>query len=119
GSGFGDPVLDGLLLGEQPAERLSLERARTHQLEGALHLPQPAHDVVDATRPEALLRDPETVARLAERVRERDANAGEPRFAVRSPATALVAHDGDPAHELVAGRLRRDEAHRRPPASGA
>ena len=70
GGRLGDPVLDRLLLGERAAERLALERAGAHELERALHLPEPAHDVVDPARPEPLLRDPEAVAGLAERVRD-------------------------------------------------
>ena len=65
--------------------------------------------------PEPLLRDPEAVARLAERVRERDADAGEARLAVRPPAAALVAHHRHAPHHLVAGRVGRDEDHRRAP----
>ena len=70
-----DPVLHRLLVGERPPERLPLERVGAHEVERALHLPEPAHDVVDAPRPEALLRQPERLARLAERVRERHAHA--------------------------------------------
>src|SRR5262249_60124794 len=86
---LGDPVLNRLLLRERAAERLPLERPSAHELEGALHLPEPAHDVMDPSRPEPLLRDTEAVAGLAERVRERHADAGEARLAVRPPATAF------------------------------
>src|SRR5207244_8863366 len=84
-------------------------------LEGALHLSEPAHDVVDAARPEALLRDPEAVAGLAECVRERHADPGEARLAVRPPAATLVSHDRNSADELVAGRVGWDEDHRGAP----
>ena len=69
GVAVGDPVLHGLLLGERAAERLALERVGAHQLEGALHLAEPAHHVVDAAGAEALLRDREPLADLAEGVR--------------------------------------------------
>ena len=73
--GVGNPVLDGLLLGERPAERHALVRVATHELERALHLPEPAHDVVDPPRAESLLREPERLALASERVRDRHANA--------------------------------------------
>ena len=94
----------------------SRSSARAHMSSKARCIwPEPAHDVVDPPRPEPLLRDPEAVARLAERVRERHAHAGEARLAVRPPAAALVPHHRDAAHELVAGRVGRDEDHRRAP----
>ena len=73
--GVRDPVLHRLLVGERPAERLPLERVRAHQVERALHLAEPAHDVMDAAGAEPLLGDPERIAALAERVRDRDADA--------------------------------------------
>ena len=65
GRRVGDPVLDGLLLGERGAADLALERVGAHQLERPLHLAEPAHDVVDPPGSEPLLRDPEAVAGLA------------------------------------------------------
>ena len=43
------------------------------------------------------------------------ADVGEARLAVRPPAAALVAHHRHAAHQLVAGRVGRDEDHRRAP----
>ena len=70
GGRVGDPVLHRLLVGERAAERLALERVGAHQVERALHLPEPAHHVVDPPRAEPLLREPERLAALAERVRD-------------------------------------------------
>src|SRR3712207_6996049 len=39
------------------AERFPLQRPPAEQLERPLHLPEPAHDVVNAAGPQALLRD--------------------------------------------------------------
>ena len=94
---------------------LRSSEVRAHQLEGALHLAEPAHHVVDAAGAEPLLRDAEAVARLAEHVVERDAHVREARLAMRRPAVALVPHDRDLPHELVARRVGRDEDHRRAP----
>ena len=115
GGGVGDPVLHRLLVRERLAERLALERVRAHQLERALHLAEPAHDVVDATRAEPLLRDPEAVAGLAERIRHGHADVRGARLAVRSPAAPFVPHHRDIAHELVPRRVGRDDDHRRAP----
>ena len=73
--GVGDPVLDRLLVRKRAAERLALERIRAHELERTLHLPEPAHDVVDTPGAEPLLRDPESLPHLAERVLDRHAHA--------------------------------------------
>src|SRR5205085_6134996 len=52
-------------------------------------------------------------ARLAERVLDRNAHVGEARLTVRAPAAALMTHHRYAPHELVAGRVGRDEDHRR------
>ncbi len=109
GGRVGDPVLHRLLVGERAAEGLALERVRAHELERALHLAEPAHDVVDATRAEPLLRDPEAVALLAERVLDGDADARVAHLAVRRPAAAAVAHGRDRADDLDARRVGRDD----------
>src|SRR5208282_3374493 len=71
GRGIRDPVLDGLLLGQRAAERTPRERPLAHQLEGALRLPEPSHAMVDASGPEALLRNLERLSPRSEQVRER------------------------------------------------
>ncbi len=113
GGRLGDPVLHRLLVGKRLAERLALERVRAHQVERTLHLPEPAHHVMDAARPEPLLRDAEAAAALAEQVRRRHAHVGEARLAMRPPPASLVAHHRDPPYELVSWRVGRDDDHRR------
>src|SRR5207248_4676100 len=84
-----------LLLGECSAEGLALERALAHQLECALHLSEPAHDVVDPTWAEPLLRDQEAMAPLPEEVLRRHAHLGVTHFAVRRPAATAMTEDRD------------------------
>ena len=115
GGRVGDPVLHRLLVRERPAERLALERVRAHELERALHLAEPAHDVVDPARPEPLLRDPEAVARLAEHVLDRHAHPRVAHLAVRRPAAAAVAHGRDRAEISTPGRVGRDDDLARAP----
>ena len=91
GGRVGDPVLHRLLVGQRPAERLPLERVGAHQVERALHLAEPPHDVVDAPRAEPLLREPERLATLAERVRDRNPDARVPHLAVGVPGRARCA----------------------------
>src|SRR5581483_6535140 len=79
---LGDPVLDRLLLGQRPAEGLALERVGAHELERALHLAEPAHDVMDAARTEPLLRDREAGADAAEGVLDGNTDAGKSCLAV-------------------------------------
>jgi hypothetical protein len=67
-----------------------VERVLAHQLERPLHLAEPAHHVVDAAGAEALLRDPEAVAALAEQIFGRDAHARVRDLAVRRPPPAAV-----------------------------
>src|SRR5207247_4996902 len=90
GRGVRDPVLDRLLLGEHASKDLARERAVAHEVEGALHLPEPTHDVMDAAGAEPLLRDAEAVPRSAERVRDRHADVREPHLAVGVVAAAAV-----------------------------
>ncbi len=78
-----DPVLHGLLLGERAAEGLAFERVGAQQVEGALHLAEPAHHMMDPARAEALLGDRESLSNLAEGVRDRYAHAGVEHLAVR------------------------------------
>ena len=93
GGGVGDPVLHRLLLRERAAERLALERAVAHQLERALHLPQPAHHMMDPSRPQPLLRDQEAGAALAEQVLRRHAHVCVRHLAMRRPPAPTVPED--------------------------
>ena len=95
GGRVGDPVLHGLLLRERAAECLAFERPGAHELERALHLAEPAHDVMDAAGPEPLLGDQEAGAALAQEVRLRHAYLLVGHLAVRRPAPAPVAEDRD------------------------
>ena len=82
GARLGDPLLDDLARAERLAG-LDLARhgALAHQIERALADADPAHRVVDAPGPEALLREHEPRALLAESVRLRDAHAFEAELA--------------------------------------
>src|SRR5581483_180758 len=102
-------VLHGLLVGQPAAEHLAVERPPAEQVEGALHLAEPAHHVVDAARAEPLLRDPEAVARLAERVLDGDPDAVVGDLAVRRPAAAAVAEHGDRRDRQPGGVGRHQE----------
>ena len=62
---IGDPVLYRLLFRECAAKCPAAERALAHELEGALHLAEPAHAVMNAPRAQPLLCDQEAVAGLA------------------------------------------------------
>src|SRR5215471_14413871 len=104
-----DPVLHCLLLGQPAAEGLPLERVRAHQRERPLHLPEPAHHVVDPPGAEALLGDREPGALPAERVRRRDAHIGVPHLAVRRPPTPGMAEHGNGPYDLDPGRVHRDD----------
>ena len=68
GARVGDPVLDGLLLGQQRAVRVARERALAHHVEGPLGLAEPAHAVVDAAGAEARLGELEPRALRADQV---------------------------------------------------
>src|SRR5439155_685961 len=105
GGGVRDPVLDRLLLGEHAPEDLARERAVAHEVEGALHLPEPSHHVMDAAGTKPLLRDTEAVSGLAERVRDRHADVREPHLAVGVVAAAAVTEGRDRPHDLKARRV--------------
>ena len=115
GRRVGDPALHDLLLGERTTEGLTLERVGAHQLEGALHLPEPSHHVVDAAGPEPLLRQPEPVPHARRARSRRHARAGEAHLAVRPPSASRVTEHGHRPHDLDAGRVGRDEDHRGAP----
>src|SRR3712207_9091030 len=63
---FRSPVLDRLLLAQQRAVRVARDGALAEHVEGTLGDAQPAHAVVDAARPETVLRDQEALAAGAE-----------------------------------------------------
>jgi hypothetical protein len=65
--------------------------------------------VVDAAGAEALLRDPEAVAALAEQVAERHPHTVEAHLAVGVPAAAAMAEHRHGADDLQAGGARRDD----------
>src|SRR5207244_5890696 len=106
GGGVRDPVLDRLLLGERASEDLARERAVAHEVEGALHLPEPSHHVMDAAGTKPLLRDTEAVSGLAERVRDRHADVREPHLAAGVVAAAAVTEGRDGRHALNHRRVR-------------
>ena len=68
GARVGDPVLDGLLLGEQRPVREAADRALAHHVEGPLGLAEPAHAVVDPPGAEARLGEQEAGAFRADEV---------------------------------------------------
>ena len=104
--GVGDPVLHRLLFGERAAEGLAAERIAAHDLECALHLAEPAHAVVDAPRPEALLRDAESVADAAEHVGHWHADILVLDLAMRAVGLAHHRHRTD---DVEAGGVRRND----------
>ena len=108
----GDEVLDELLLGERPAERLAVVRAPAHQLEGALRRADRAHAVVDAAGAQAVLRDREPGAALAEQVAGRHAAVLVAHLPVAR--SLVVAHHRHRPDALEAGRVDRHEDHARP-----
>src|SRR4051795_3156917 len=63
-----DPVLDRLLVGERAAARLGVERALAEHVDRAPRDAEPAHAVVDAARPEALLSEEEAAPVFAQDV---------------------------------------------------
>ena len=102
GLGIGDPVLHGLLLRERPSERLPDGNVPAHEIHRAPRHPEPAHAVLDATRPEPCLGDPEATPPLAEQVCH-----GHP--------AVLVAHFAvAPAERRVSHGPHRPETHARP-----
>ena len=62
----GDHPLDALLLGEQRAVRVAVERAVDHHVERDLGLRDPAHAVREARRPEPVLAEQVALAAAAE-----------------------------------------------------
>ena len=56
-----DVVLDHLVLPQELAVRLSRDGTLTHDVQGPLGLPEPAHGVVDPTASQALLRQDEPI----------------------------------------------------------
>src|SRR5207248_5452922 len=104
-----DPVLDRLLLSEHASKDLARERAVAHEIEGALHLPEPSHHVMDAAGTEPLLCDTEAVSGSAERVRDGHAHVGEPHLAVGVVTAAAVTKGRDRPYDLNAWRVRRDD----------
>ena len=67
-SRFRDPALDNAVLDDRSAERRPRDRPLARHFERPLGHADRAHGVVDAPRPDALLRDPEPVPFRAERV---------------------------------------------------
>ena len=61
-----DEVLEELLIGQRAAEGLALDGTLAHELERALGAADGPHAVVDTPRAEAVLRDGEASALLAE-----------------------------------------------------
>jgi len=65
--------------------------------------------VVDAARPEALLRDQEARTFCAERVRDRHAHVPVEHLTVGRPALAHVPQDRNRTHDLNARRVGGDD----------
>ena len=76
GRRVGDPVLDRLLAGERLAEHDAGHRPLAQHPERAVALTDPAHDVMDASWSETLLREHERLAFAAEQVLVGHADVG-------------------------------------------
>src|SRR3954454_23137263 len=114
---IGDPVLDRLLLGERAAARLAVQRALAEHVERAPRDAEPAHAVVDAPRPEALLGDEESGALVAEQVLRRHAHVLVQDLGVVAELAERVVHRvlhrPDVADDVHARRVGRDDDHGR------
>src|SRR5207302_4836526 len=102
-----DHLLDQLLVGQRLAEGDAIVGAVAHEVEGALGLSEPAHDVEDASRAEALLGDDEAVPAGAEQILLRYADVVVFDLAMSS----VMSEDGGVADDVVAGSVRRHDDH--------
>ncbi len=113
-----DPVLHHLLLGQDAAVRVAGEGSLAEQVERTPALSEPAHRVMDATRPEALLREREALADAVlatDDVLERHAHVVVDDLRVAARLTGLVvglAHRGHVADDVHAGRIGGHDDHR-------
>ena len=96
--------------------RLAVGRALAHHVEGAPRDAEPAHAVVDAPGAEPLLGEHEAVADAAEQRVGRDADVLVEDLRVPAVGAELlprVLHRRHVADDLDAGRVARDDEHRR------
>jgi hypothetical protein len=116
GRRVGDPVLHGLLVGQERAVRVARQRALAEHVERAPRDAEPAHAVVDAARPQALLGDQEAGAARTEQVVLRHADVAVEDLGVAADvpeALGGVLHRADVAHDVDARRFGRHDDHRR------
>ena len=92
-------------------ERRPRRRAPAHHLQRALGHPDRPHRVVDAPRPEALLREPEALALLAEQVRGRHADVVVDDLGVAAVRPVVVAEQARRAHDVDARRVLGHQDH--------
>src|SRR5581483_68812 len=91
-------------------------RALTEHPERPVRLPDPAHDVMDPSRPETLLRENERLTLITEAVRNGDPDVGVDDLRVTRVVErdVALAHRRDVAKHVHAGRVPRDDDHRHP-----
>ena len=113
-----DPVLDHLLVGQDRTLGVAGQRPLAQQVERSLRLAEPAHCVMDAAGPEALLGQRETLADAglaADDVFERNADLVVDDLGVTTGFAGLViglTHGRHVAQDVHAGRVGRHDDHR-------
>ena len=112
GRGVRDPVLHGLLGRQRSAERVPLQRALAHDVEGAAGLAQPAHAVVDAAGAQPVLGDLEALADLADQIRLGHAHVAVVDLGVTETEVLVAAHHRYVAHHIDARCVARHQDHR-------
>ena len=110
GPAFGDPVLHRLAGAQWPAgSQFAVGGTAAEQVERSFADADPAHTVVDAARPQPLLGQREARARRSDAVSLWHAAGFVADFAVAGVAFARLAHHGQIADMVEAGRGGRDD----------